>query len=167
MAPLRVGLDTISINPRNCGGHHTEIEMIGHGMGVPCLTTRATNFLFDLLESGFNFPTRAVYFDDLLDRKIKVGGKQSHPSSFTEDPNDANLATEVFEHHTLIIRHHLTLFAVEKDRGGTYPCSKLARQVGCIALTVRHTFGCAPVASVGGLTASHRVWCWREDGTRD
>ena len=129
MATLRVGLDTIGVNPRERGGHHREIEMIGHGMGVTCLATGAADFLLNFLKSGFNFPPRAVDFDDLLEREIEIGRKESEPSVFSEDPDDAHRAAEIFEHQPLIIGHHNPLFAVERDRDGTCQRSILASQV--------------------------------------
>jgi hypothetical protein len=47
-------------------------------------------------------------------RELEIGGKESEPSVFSADPDDADLAAAVFEHHPLII-----VFAVERDRDGT------------------------------------------------
>jgi hypothetical protein len=73
MTPLRVGLDAIGVDPGDGSGHHTEVQVIDHRMGVTCLAPSAADLLFDFLEAGFDLPTRTVVFDDLLDRERQVG----------------------------------------------------------------------------------------------
>lgn len=75
----------ISVDLPVTGGHHTKMEMIGHSRGVSGLTAGAPDFLFDFLEFGFDFPSCSVEFDDLLDRKIEVGGKENDPTVVAED----------------------------------------------------------------------------------
>ncbi|MGH8551199.1 MAG: hypothetical protein ACRERU_21850 [Methylococcales bacterium] len=62
-APDRLGCDRRK-SARDRGGHHTEIEVIGHDMGVSGLTAGAADFLLAFLESGFYDPM--TYNDRLL-----------------------------------------------------------------------------------------------------
>ena len=63
MTPLRVGLDAVGVDPGNRGGHHTEVQVIDHRMGVACLAVGTVDLLFDFLEAGFDLPARTIVFD--------------------------------------------------------------------------------------------------------
>jgi len=55
-----------AIYPGNGSCHHREIDVIDHGMGITGLAFATTNVLFDLLETGFDFPPCTIVLDDLF-----------------------------------------------------------------------------------------------------
>ena len=152
MATFRIGLDTIRIDPRHGSRHPTKIQVIGHRMGVARLAFGAADLLLDLFESGFDFPPRAVKFDDLLDRKRQIGGEESDPPAFTKDPHDADLAAKVFQHDDLIIGEHLALLALEKNRDST--C--LFTQQDCQFRSTTQSYAILP-----GSSPLIGTWFWR------
>ncbi len=85
-------------------------------MGVACLAFEATDVLSNFFIAGFDFPADAVEFDNLLGGPRPVGGEESDPSAFPENPYDTDLATQVFQHYALIIGEHVALLAIEKNR---------------------------------------------------
>ena len=56
VSPLGVGLDVIGVKPDQRHGHHTEIEVVAHRIGVTDLAPGAADLLFDFLEAGFDHP---------------------------------------------------------------------------------------------------------------
>ena len=103
------------VNPGHRCRHHTEMKVIDDGLWIPALSFGAADLLFEFLETGFNLPTGAIVFDDVLDGKGKVGTEESDPSSFAINPNDAHRAFESFEHDNLIKGLHFPGSAVKVD----------------------------------------------------
>jgi len=58
------------IDPCNSSRHHREVDVIDHGMGITGLAFAAANILFDLFETGFDFPPCAIVLDDLFNGQI-------------------------------------------------------------------------------------------------
>ena len=152
MATFRIGLDTIRIDPRHGSRHHTKIQVIGHRMGVARLAFGTADVLFDFFIAGFDFPACAVEFDNLLGGKRQVGGEESNPSVFPEDPYDTDLTTQVFQHDDLIIGEHLALLALEKNRDST--C--LFTQQDCQFRRTTQSYAILP-----GSSPLIGTWFWR------
>ena len=57
---LRIRFDAVGIYPGDGGGHHTEMQVVDHGLGVAALTFLAADVLLELFKSGFDFPPRAI-----------------------------------------------------------------------------------------------------------
>ena len=53
--------------------------MVGDREGIASLSLTASDLLFYLSESGFNFPARTIEFDDLLHGQSQVRGHQCEP----------------------------------------------------------------------------------------
>lgn len=54
------------IDPCNSSCHHREVNMVDHCMGVTGLAFAAANVLFDLFETGFDFPPCTIVLDGLF-----------------------------------------------------------------------------------------------------
>ncbi len=46
MMPLRIGLDAIGVDPSQCRGHHTEIQMIDSTESIRSVVKKATHGVF-------------------------------------------------------------------------------------------------------------------------
>jgi len=57
----------VSINLRDCSGHHAKVQVILEGMGIAGLALSTANLLFGLFESEFYFPAGALVFNNLFD----------------------------------------------------------------------------------------------------
>ena len=62
---LRFFFKFVGVYPGNGSGHHAEVEVIGNSMWRSCLAFYAADFLLDLFEAGFNFPSCAIILNDL------------------------------------------------------------------------------------------------------
>lgn len=95
------------INPSYRSGHHAEVEMVDHGLGIPALGLSASDLSFELLEPGLDLPSGPVILHNLLDREGKIRGEQGDPSGFSKDPDDTYRALEGFEHDNMVDGHDL------------------------------------------------------------
>ncbi|HUT71672.1 MAG TPA: hypothetical protein VMW89_13445, partial [Desulfatiglandales bacterium] len=66
MPTFRDVFQACSIDPGNGGCHHGKVDVIDHGMGITGLAFAAPDVLFDLFETGFDFPPCAIVLDDLF-----------------------------------------------------------------------------------------------------
>ena len=103
-----------SIDPGNGSRHHRKIDVIDHGMGITGLTFAAANVLFDLLETGFDFPPCTIVLDYLFNGQIQVGGKESNPLCFTKDPDHPDRAFKRLEHDQFCGNQHIAVMSIEK-----------------------------------------------------
>ena len=55
---LRVRFDAVGINPGDRGGHHTKLQVVDHGLGIPTLAFLATDVLLELFKTGFDTPSQ-------------------------------------------------------------------------------------------------------------
>ena len=103
-----------SINPGKGSCHDGEVHVIHDGIGIAGLAFAAADVLFDLFETGLNFPPCAIVLDDLCSGQIEVSREKSDPLSFTKDPNHPDRAFEGLEHDNLAIGHELAVMSIEK-----------------------------------------------------
>jgi len=52
------------IDPCNGSCHHRKVDVIDHCIGITGLALATANLLFDLLETGFDFPPSTIVLDD-------------------------------------------------------------------------------------------------------
>ena len=62
----------------------SEIEVIQHSLRITCLRLCTPDLLFDLLETGFDFPTRPVVLDHLFNGEGEIGCHQRHIAALSE-----------------------------------------------------------------------------------
>ena len=103
-----------SIDPGNGGCHHRKIDVIDHGMGITGLAFATANVLFDLFETGFDFPPCAIVLDYLFSGQIEVGREEGNPLCFTKDPDHPDRTFEGFEHDHFCRGQHGAVLAIEK-----------------------------------------------------
>ncbi len=77
-----------------------------------------TEVVFELFESGLDFPTCTVGGNDLFYGQRKVSGEQSHPLGSMIDLHHTDLALERFEHKALRDHLHLSALTIEVDLVG-------------------------------------------------
>jgi len=82
----------LGVDPSGGGGDHAEMQMIEHRVGIAGLGVGAADLLFDFAETGLDFPSGGVIFDDLFDAQIEVGGHECHPLGLAIDPHHAHRA---------------------------------------------------------------------------
>ena len=58
------------IDPGNSSRHHREVDMVDHGMGITVLAFAAADVLFELFETGFDFPPCTVVLDNLFNGQV-------------------------------------------------------------------------------------------------
>ena len=63
----RCVLQMRAVDPGDGGRRHAEIQMIGHGIGIAGWRLGTADLLLDFSKSGFNFPARAIVFNNLCD----------------------------------------------------------------------------------------------------
>jgi len=143
MSTFRSLVKLHGINPSDRSGHHAEVEMVDHGLGIPALGLSASDLLFEFFEPGLDLPSGPVILHDLLDREGQIRGKQGDPSGFSKDPDNAHRSLERFEHDHPIEGHDLAGSAVEVD----------IVWAGQIAVLGRHDGGIAEGRAVLGRTA--------------
>ena len=114
MSTFRDVFQPCPIDPGNSSRHHRKVDVIDHGMGITGLAFAAANVLFDLLETGFDFPPRTIVLDDLFNGQIQVSGKEGNPLCFTKDPDDPDRAFECFEHDHLCRGQDVAVMSLEK-----------------------------------------------------
>jgi len=102
------------INPGNGGCHHGKVYVIHDAMGMTCLAFAAPDVLFDLFETGFNFPPCAIVLDDLFSGQIEVGREEGNPLCFTKDPDYPDRTFEGLEHAHFCRGEHRAVMAIEK-----------------------------------------------------
>ena len=73
MPTFRDILKPCPIDPGNGGRHHGKVQVIYDGMGIAGLALIAADVLFDLFETGFDFPPCAIVLDDLFGSQIDIG----------------------------------------------------------------------------------------------
>ena len=105
-----------AVDPGDGGRRHAEIQMIGHGIGVARLRLGTAALLLDLAKSGFNFPPRAIIFNNLRDGEVQVRGDQGDPLGRAEDPHHAHPAPQGLEHHHTVDRHDRAQLAIQVQR---------------------------------------------------
>ena len=60
-----------AVDPGDSGRRHAEIQVIGHGIGIAGLRLGTADLLLDLAKSGFNFPARAIIFNNLRNGEVR------------------------------------------------------------------------------------------------
>ena len=103
-----------SIDPGNGCCHHGKVHVIHDSIGIAGLAFAAPDVLFDLFETGLNFPPCAIVLDDLRGGQIEVSSKKSNPLRFTIDPDYPDRAFEGLEHNNLRRGHDLAVMSIEK-----------------------------------------------------
>ena len=78
-------LKPCSIDPGNGGCHHGKVDVIHDGVGITGLTYAAPDVLFDLFETGFNFPPCTIVLNDLFSGQIEVGSGLETSGYFFSD----------------------------------------------------------------------------------
>ena len=58
------------IDPGNGSRHHGKVDVIDYSMGITGLAFAATNVLFELFETGFDFPPFTIVLDYLFSGQI-------------------------------------------------------------------------------------------------
>jgi len=106
-------MQMLGVDPNDGGCCHAEVQMIGDCVGVAGLGVSAADLLFDLSETGLDFPPGGIIFDDLLDAEIEIRGHQRDPLGLAIDPHDAHTATQGLEHHDPLGGFHLAQGAVD------------------------------------------------------
>jgi len=102
------------IDPGNGGCHHGKVAVIHDSIGITGLALAAPDVLFDLFESGFDFPSCAPVLDDLFGSQIEIGRKKGDPLCLTKDPDHPHRAFECLEHNNLRRGHDLTVMFIKK-----------------------------------------------------
>jgi len=69
----------------NGGCHHGKVHVIHDCIGIAGLAFAAPGVLFDLFETGFNFPPCAIVLDDLRGGQIEISREKGDPLCFTKD----------------------------------------------------------------------------------
>lgn len=82
-----IRFDAVRINPSDRGRHHTKMQVIDHGLGIPTLTFLTANVLLELFKAGFDFPASAIILDDLCHRQFEIDSKQGDPLRFPKHPH--------------------------------------------------------------------------------
>ena len=100
------------IDPRNGSCHRREVNVIDHGMGIAGLAFVTANVLFDLLETGFDFPPCTIVLDDLFGGQIQISGKEGNPLCFAKDPDHTDRAFERLEHNHLCSSQHIAVMSI-------------------------------------------------------
>ena len=103
-----------SIDPGNGSCHHREVAVIHDSIGTTGLAFAAPDVLFDLFETGFNFPPCTIVLDDLCSGQMKVGREEGDPLCFPKDPDHPYRAFEGFEHNNLRRGHDLAVMSIEE-----------------------------------------------------
>ncbi len=102
------------IDPGNGGCHHRKVHVVHDSIGIASLALAASNVLFDLFETRFNFPPCAIVLDDLHCGQIEIGREKGDPLSFTKDPDYQDRAFKGIEHDHFCRGHDLAVMSIEK-----------------------------------------------------
>jgi hypothetical protein len=92
------------IDPRDGSCHHSEVDVIDHGMGITGLAFATADILFDFLETGFDLPPRTILLNDLFNGEFQVSGKESNPLCSTKDPDHPDRAFERLDPFSTVFR---------------------------------------------------------------
>ena len=95
-------LKPCSIDPSDGGCHHGKVDVIHDGMGITGLAFATADVLFDLLETGFDFPPCAIVLDDVFSGQIEIGREEGNPLCFTKDPDHPDRLVEVLSMTTFV-----------------------------------------------------------------
>ena len=102
------------IDPGNGGCHHGKVHVIHDCIGIAGLAFAAPDVLFDLFETGFNFPPCAIVLDDLCGGQIEISREKGDPLCFTKDPDYPHRALEGLEHDHFCGGRDLAVTSIKK-----------------------------------------------------
>jgi len=98
MASLGTIGQTGGVDPGQGHGHHAEVDVVCHGMGIARLAAAAIDFLFEFLKAGLDLPTGGIELNDIDDGQGEIGSEEGYPLRPPINPDNAYQAFEEWQH---------------------------------------------------------------------